>query len=118
MPITIRKLLPAVFAAVALLPSAALLLDALRVAGSSNAELVTRFNGAAFEDIFGFGFWFHWALFFVVEAAALTLVWLLAVTNWRRYLVPILLAAFAGTSLLGYQSFSREYALWSTQFSQ
>jgi hypothetical protein len=118
MPSTIRRLLPAVFAAVALLPSVALLLDALRVAGSSNAELVTKFNGAAFEDIFGFGFWLHWALLFVVEAAALTLVWSLAKTNWLRYLVPILLAAFAVTSLLGYQSFGREYALWSTQVNQ
>jgi hypothetical protein len=42
------------------------------VAVKSDAELVAQFRGAAFEDVFGFGFWPTWLAVALVQLAIFT----------------------------------------------
>jgi hypothetical protein len=42
----------------------------------TDAALRSRFQGAAFEDVFGFGFWPAWLLLVAAQAVVLTIAWL------------------------------------------
>lgn len=99
-------------AVVAVLISFPLLQDALRVSASSDAELVARFEGAAFEDVFGFGFWVFWGVLAVVEFLALVLCWLLARNHPLRYSAVLPLIVFLGATIMGYRAYVHEYSLW------
>jgi hypothetical protein len=86
--------------------------DSLRIAASSDAALVARFQGAAPEDIFGFGFWPTWTLFALVESGLLTGAWFLLRKHWFRHIVSLLVVAFVVASVFGYHSYHRELELW------
>jgi hypothetical protein len=88
------------------------LLDSLDIAARSDAELIAQFHRSAFEDIFGFGFWFTWSLIALVEFALLGAGWLLLRKHWLQPLVPLLLVAFAVSSVFDYRSYHRELELW------
>ena len=96
--------------------SVLLLRDFSRTLASSDADLLATFSGAAYEDIFGFGFWATWLLLAAVEASLLLGAWLLAPARKLRTLVAVVLAVFLFSSALNYGAFTREQSLWfSTQ---
>ena len=101
-----------VFVACAIALSALLVREAIRVAGSSDAEIVAAFYGAAYEDVFGFGFWVTWLLFAGAESLFLLGAWVLWRARGPRSVVAVVLVAFLLSSALGYRAFSREQALW------
>ena len=108
----IRAFLTLLSCGPALALTVAWLQDSLRIAASSDAELVARFHGSAPEDIFGFGFWPTWTLFALVESGLLTGAWFLLRKHWARHIVSLLAVAFVVTSVFGYRSYHRELALW------
>src|SRR5688572_31023520 len=73
---------------------------AWRAFATTDAELIARFRGSAYEDAFGFGFWPTWLLVLLAQAALLALAWRFLVPRARRVVLPLLLAAFAVASLL------------------
>lgn len=89
-----------------------LLQDSVGIGFSSDEVLTARFKGAAFEDIFGFGFWPTWALVTLVELTALIAVWHLLRPRRARYVALILLLAFTAASVADYQAYQRVQALW------
>lgn len=105
-------------AAVGLVLSAALSLDALRVIQSSDAELLKAFEGAAYEDVFGFGFWPFWVPVALLQVIAAVSVYRVARANSLRHLGSAMLAAFVVAWVLSYATYSREHALWQTFVEQ
>ena len=83
-----------------------------RASVSSDADLLATFNGAAYEDIFGFGFWASWLLLAGVEAGLLFGAWLLVPARQLRAMVAVILAIFISSSALNYRAFAREQSLW------
>ena len=92
--------------------SALLLRDCSRAAVSSDAQLLATFSGAAYEDIFGFGFWVTWLFLAAIEASLLLGAWLLVPTRAPRALVAFVLVIFLFSSALNYWAFTREQSLW------
>jgi hypothetical protein len=114
----VARLVAAVsFLAAAAAISAILLLDAKRVYESSDAELTAFFYGAAYEDIFGFGFWATWMLFAICEVTLLALGWLVALPGWLRRATWLVLAVFLLGSIINHGAFMREHQLWVTYWS-
>jgi hypothetical protein len=89
-----------------------LLLDAQRILFSTDEALIAKFRGAAFEDIFGFGFWPAWGLVALGQFAILAGSWLLVQTRRTRYVVLALLSAFAIATTLEFYAFQRQHTLW------
>lgn len=92
--------------------SAYVLLDAASSALTSVVNLKRTFEGAAYEDIFGLGFWPMWGLFALLEAAALLVCWRTARPSIRRVLLGALLLAFAVASVAACLSWQREEAVF------
>ena len=109
----LRKVLFALFGALALLPSFLLFDDFLRVNSNTDAQLMAGFVGAAPEDVFGLGFWPLWLGLAVVEAVLLGVAWFLVIRLGFRRIVLAMLAVFVATSVFSYAAFARESALWS-----
>ena len=86
--------------------------DNAHVAVSSDAEILASFRGAAYEDIFGLGFWVTWFLIAFIEASLLLLAWFVQPTRPYRALVSVVFVSFLLVFALGYHAFSREEALW------
>lgn len=114
MHIVTRLVLLFLLCATALFPFAALLQDINRVVASSDAELVAHFAGNAFEDVFGFGFWPTWICLFVAEVSALLAAKYFLRSRWLVSIAALVLVAFSIVSVVSYQAFSREHALWLT----
>jgi ABC-type Mn2+/Zn2+ transport system permease subunit len=112
-----RALLFAVLSLCSIALTSVLVQDWLRVSYSSDAQLLSRFRGAAFEDVFGFGFWFSWTGIAALELLLLSTAWTIARRQPYRYVAVVLVFAFAIASLANYQSFSREQQLWSSRSS-
>ena len=92
----------------------ALSVQALQTLSTPDAVLVSRFQGAAYEDIFGFGFWPTWSVLAFTQGVALAFGWLSLRGHWLRKFVPILLGAFVLASIIGYEEFAREHGMWSS----
>jgi hypothetical protein len=95
----------------------ALLYDAARLGLTPQNVLVEEFRGAAYEDIFGFGFWPTWGVVAFTQFTCLLLAWLLLGARGVRGLVPVLLVAFVAASVLDYFASQRQYSLWSAYVS-
>jgi len=92
--------------------SATFAIEAIRTLASSNQELLVSFRGAAFEDVFGFGFWPLWFFLFLLQVTLLATVWK-SVSTSKRFLISItLFAAFIAASIVQYISFIKELSLW------
>jgi hypothetical protein len=115
---TTRILLFAVFVLASVALTGILVRDWLRVAYSSDAQLLAQFRGAAFEDVVGFGFWPSWVGFAALELLLLSAAWAVARVEPYRYAAVVLAIAFAIVSLADYQTFSRERQLWSSGSSR
>ena len=50
--------------------TAIVLWEALRIGAASDASLILNFDGAAYEDVFGMGFWVTWGLLATDQAFA------------------------------------------------
>jgi hypothetical protein len=87
---------------------------AAQILWASDATLVARFEGAAYEDIFGFDFWRTWAIIATAQGVALGLGWLSLRTNAMRTRVLVLIAIFGLASAFAYAAFAHEQALWSS----
>ncbi|HEY1286805.1 MAG TPA: hypothetical protein VGF58_00660 [Burkholderiales bacterium] len=107
-----RQLALLILAVIALLVPYPLLQDALRVTNSSESQLIAGFYDMAFEDVFGFGYWFSWAIFAFLEAAAIAGGWLVARRHLLRYSLLLPLAVFTAVTLYSYDSYMLEYSLW------
>jgi hypothetical protein len=114
----IRIPLLACAAVLALVPSLVLAWEGWRIMRSSDAELLSRFNGAGFEDVFGFGFWTFWGLLAIIELAAVLGLSYVARGNKPRRLISVALLAFVGMSAFGVWTHTREYALWEAHTHQ
>lgn len=82
-----------------------------RVSMTSDADLLASYRGQAIEDILGFGWWPIWFLVAVVQAVLLAIAFRCYAPLGKRFVVPMLLVAFAVASLLDYSSFQRERSL-------
>ena len=92
--------------------SSLMISEFLRIYHSSDAQLRAHFEGQAFEDIFGFGFWFTWCLLAAIEALFLFVAWMLVKTELFRISAAILLAIFLVSSILYYAQDTREVSLY------
>jgi hypothetical protein len=88
--------------------------DARGVMSTADEALIARFQGAAYEDIFGFGFWPTWGITAVIQIAIAAGSWALLRKSRLRYRVsiPLLVLAFAVASVLEYRAFLLEETLW------
>ena len=104
--------------ALAAFPPYVALAEWIRIHSKSDAQLLAQFQGAAWEDIFGFGFWVTVAVLAVFEF--LLLAALLAIArDTRLRLVVVLLAALSITSFaMFYFANAREDALWQLHVQQ
>ena len=107
-----REILFAVLMASSFLPVHGLSAQALNDLTAPEALLTARFPGQAFEDIFGFGFWFTWSLFLIVEVLFLVGAWLAQTRSSIRYLVLIPVGAFIAASVFSYAGHQRVYELY------
>jgi hypothetical protein len=89
-----------------------LLLDAQRIWFSTDETLIAGFVGAAFEDVFGFGFWPSWGLLALGQVAVMAGIWKVVQTRRARYLVLASLSAFAVATALNFHAYEREHTLW------
>lgn len=62
-------------------------------AQQTDAALRSRLEGAAFEDIFGFGFWPRVLILLAVQTVVLTIAWL-HLGKQPRWAVVVLLVVF------------------------
>ena len=115
MPTAPRTLVAIVSCFASLALSAAQGLSAFRSARASDGQLLASYRGAAYGDVFGFGFWPTLGVAAILQAVVLLLAWRLLSQSSRRVVVPLLIAAFVTASLLEYSSFEREHSLWQKQ---
>jgi hypothetical protein len=98
---------------VAIAPIYTLTADAIAELSTPQDRLSLSFEGRAFEDIFGFGFWFSWAVLLVIETAVLGAAWFTSRAAGVRHLVLLPAGAFLLASVLSYVSYQRVYQLYS-----
>ena len=108
----VRVALWVIMAAPALALSYLMASEFLRIGSLTNAQLLAHFEGQAYEDIFGFGFWFTWCVLAVFETAFLIVAWLLVRAKPFRIGALVLLALFALSSILFYIEDARELSLY------
>ena len=110
-----RSAVAAVLCFASALLSMLLLQHSLAVSASSDAQLLERFRGAAFEDVAGFGFWPTLVVTALVQAALFSGSWLLLRGYSSRRFVFLLAVIFVVVSALEYSAFQREVQVWSSQ---
>lgn len=96
--------------------TAMVLWEALRGGAASDASMILNFDGAAYEDVFGMGFWGTWGLLAIVQAFAVGGGRLAMGGQRLRFVALALLLAFACASGLAYLSFERQHSLWDTHY--
>jgi hypothetical protein len=110
-----RKFVAAACCGAALAITLALLVEARSISTTSDEALVLGFHGAAYEDIFGFGFWPTWALISLVVLPLLLSSWVLIRMRLFRSVILLVLVGFAATTVFSHNSYSREEKLWATR---
>ncbi len=118
MPSTLRPFFAILTGGASLALTLAWFAESLQLPVSSDAELVTMFSGAAFEDIFGFGFFLTLAVVALLQFALLGGCWLLLRNHRARTLIPLLVLAFTLAAFFSFHSYQRQYGLWSGQTHQ
>jgi hypothetical protein len=110
-----RAIAASVSGAVSLGLCALLAWDAFQTATTSAAELQSQFAGAAYEDVFGFGFWPAWGIAALIQAIALIVGWRVTRASKVRSVFPALLVLFAIASYFEQQSWERAESLFWNQ---
>jgi hypothetical protein len=88
--------------------------DALQVQRASDHELLAQMRGAAYEDIFGLGYWPNVVALICVQSLMAAAGWfLLRQSRWRVVAIGCLLA-FMLAAALQYSANQREVHLWSS----
>ncbi len=117
MPSTLRSFLAILTGGASLALTLAWFTESLKLSAASDAMLVAGFTGAAFEDIFGLGFFPTLAAIAVLQFALVGGCWLSLRNHRTRSLVPLLVVAFMLTSLFSFHCYQRQYGLWFSQAS-
>jgi len=92
--------------------SAYLIFEAARSALTPDQDLMSVFAGAAYGDVFGFGFWPMWVVCALLQAVALLVYLRAARDETRRLFFGVLLAVFAVASIASFLSWHREEAVF------
>ncbi len=92
--------------------SGAIALESIHLAQRSDADLITQYRGAAFEDVFGFGFWPTCLITFVAQALAIGLAWRWLPPQYRRPIAYLLILIFAMATVADHSSFERAVRLY------
>jgi hypothetical protein len=110
-----RAIAASISSAVSLGLCALLAWDAFRIGATSAAELHSQFAGAAYEDVFGFGFWPAWGIAALIQGIALIVGWRVTPASKVRLVFPVLLVLFATASYFEQQSWERAESLFWNQ---
>ena len=87
--------------------SGAIAQESIKLALITDSEMLTRYRGAAFEDVFGFGFWPTWSIALLTQALFVGLVVRWATPGHRRRIAYLLIFIFALASAVDFYSYKR-----------
>ena len=110
-----RKLSIFVLSILPLSISAAIIIDSVRLLSASATEISLQFEGAAYEDIFGFGLAPTLLFVMFIQTTALVLLWVLAPKILAKKVTIVAGALFLIASVMFYLEHQRTMELWAIE---